>query len=231
MVRHLAVVGEPEPDIEVLLEYLTNMVYALELLLKVMSNNWKNHDVGGMYEQVFGKPHDSPELMDVLERAVCDQKFLFEPADGLVDHLPELEKLWYELQFKFDDLYFQANITVQHGVKAPPEFVQYLRDHLRRYLLAEGRPIVPPIPREQRVQRLRHMIQTLQDQLERVENGEEPPEETVQQQLERIDSEHAQRLEDAENCFDGYLRYRPHPLQFVTISPGKMVPGWLDDPW
>jgi hypothetical protein len=42
IVKRFGVISnEPEPGLEVLLDYLTNMVYALELLLKVMANDWR----------------------------------------------------------------------------------------------------------------------------------------------------------------------------------------------
>ena len=37
------------PKIPTILEYLTNMVYCLELMLKLLSGNWRTHNVGAMW--------------------------------------------------------------------------------------------------------------------------------------------------------------------------------------
>src|SRR5438552_8901734 len=99
IVKRFGVISnEPEPGLELLLDYLMNMVYALELLLKVMANDWRTpgkshfgHRVGEMYQEIFGRPHACPDLMSILERAIVNQKFIYEPADRLTDHVPELE--------------------------------------------------------------------------------------------------------------------------------------------
>jgi hypothetical protein len=36
-----------------ILEYLTNMIYCIELMLKVLSGSWRSHDIATMYEKVF----------------------------------------------------------------------------------------------------------------------------------------------------------------------------------
>jgi hypothetical protein len=183
-----------------------------------------------MYKTVFGKPYATPKLMDVLKRAIIDQKFLFEPSDGLVDHMRELEELWDELTVEFDQRNFLKDISVRRDVTPPPGFVRLLRDNFQRYLLPEPGLVKPRIPREQRIEMLQYQIQALQKQLEQVQTGEEPPEETKQQMFERLDREHAKRLEGIESCFDYNLRIRRVPLRFSTLMPGKFVPGWLDDP-
>jgi hypothetical protein len=81
--------NEPVPGLEVLLDYFVNMVYGLELLLKVMAKDWDaagkskfRHKVGDMYEAVFNRAHPDPTFMKELEEAILDQKFVCEPARG-----------------------------------------------------------------------------------------------------------------------------------------------------
>jgi hypothetical protein len=237
IVKPFCVIGYvPVPGLELLLDYLSNMVYALELLLKVMADDWRepgksrfNHRVGEMYEEVFGRPHASPILMTVLERAIRDQKFLYEPSDRLMDHIPEIEGLWDELTTEFYGRNWQGDATVLREVVAPPEFIQFLRDHLPRYLLPEPSPVKPRMSREQHIQMLQYKIQFLQSELERVQVGEEPPEETLQQMCERLDKERSKLLEGAESCFDYHLKFQQRPFTFGTWIYGKVLDGWLDD--
>src|SRR5262249_13968800 len=137
IVKRLGVISnEPEPGLEVLLDYLTNMVYALELLLKVMADDWRTpgksqfgHHVAEMYQEIFGRPHACPDLMTILERAILNQKFIYEPADRLIDHIPELEALWDELTTEFYQRRWMEDTWVQRKVVAPPGFIQFLRDN------------------------------------------------------------------------------------------------------
>src|SRR5262249_18489528 len=91
------------PPYESVLGYWSNMVAALELLLKVLSDDWKGgksqygHDVGRMYDVVFGRPHSGSTFIESLKSAIRDQKYLFEPDPGIVNRIPEIESLWDEL--------------------------------------------------------------------------------------------------------------------------------------
>src|SRR5436190_806365 len=67
----------PAPGLGVLIDYFMNMVYGLELLLKVLAKDWETpgkskhgHNVGKMYEAVFGRPHSDPAFMKELEEAI-----------------------------------------------------------------------------------------------------------------------------------------------------------------
>src|SRR5262245_9047487 len=107
IIKHYSTITtEPCLGLEVLLDYFNNMVYALELLLKVLSKDWDTsdgksrswHDVGKMYKLVFSRTYSgSPDLMKHIENAIRDQKFHCDPDNNLLDRVPELEALWDEL--------------------------------------------------------------------------------------------------------------------------------------
>jgi hypothetical protein len=235
IVKRFGVISyEPEPGLEVLLDYLTNMVYALELLLKVMANDWRTpgkshfgHRVGDMYQEIFGRPHACPDLMPVLERAILNQKFIYEPADRLMDHIPELEALWDELTTAFYQRRWMEDTTVQREVVAPPGFLQFVRDNFPRFYRAKTHQWKPPMAREHRVQMLQHHLQALQSELERVQAGEDPPEETPMQLMERLQQEYVESLQGAASCFDFNAEIRKGEFSFGTWTFGKVLPGCL----
>jgi hypothetical protein len=235
IVKRFGVISlEAEPGLEVLFDYLTNMVYALELLLKVMANDWRTpgksefgHHVGDMYQEIFGKPHACPDLMAILEPAILNQKFIYEPADRLLDHIPELEALWVELTTEFYERQWMEDTTVQREVLAPPRFMQFLRDNLPRFYRPRTHQWKPPMAREHRVQMLQHQIQALQSELKRVQDGEESPEETPVQSVERLRQEYMESLQGAASCFDYNSEIRKGEFSFGTWVFGKVLPGYL----
>lgn len=119
------------PSIGLLLDYLSNMVFAIELLLKLLSSNWKTHNVGEMYETAFGKKHTNQLLMDSLKSAIMDQKYLYEPASGLKDSIPEIEGLYEGLHYEVGRRF--PKYQVLKGVELPKSFGEFLRDHLTSY--------------------------------------------------------------------------------------------------
>jgi hypothetical protein len=125
-------------DILLILEYLTNMVYCLEIMLKVLSGNWNSHNVGLMYEKVYGKPHASEALMDGITVALRDQKYLFEPNGGLLSQVGDLEKLYDQLRRKLHNAYKTFGVSQQ--IPAPESFVAYLRDNVARFYSEEEGP-------------------------------------------------------------------------------------------
>jgi hypothetical protein len=235
IVKRFGVISnEPEPGLEVLLDYLTNMVYALELLLKVMANDWRTpgksqfgHNVGRMYEEIFGRSHACPTFMTVLERAIRNQKFIYEPADRLMDHIPELEALWDELTTEFYQRRWMEDTTVQLEVVAPPEFIQFLRANLHRFYQGETYHLKPRLSPEHRVQRLQHHIKALQSELAQIQAGEEPTEESPMQTVERLQQEYINRLRRAANCFDFNSEIRQGRYSFGKWTFGKVIPGCL----
>jgi hypothetical protein len=235
IVKRFGVISnEPEPGLEVLLDYLTNVVYALELLLKVMADDWRTpgeskfgHRVGEMYREIFGRAHNCPALMTVLERAILNQKFIYGPADRLMDHIPNLEALWDELTAEFYRRHWMEDTTVQREVVAPLEFIQFLRDNLPRFYQAETHQWKPRLQPEEQIQLLQHRIKALQSELERVQAGEEPPEETPMQVMERLQQEYMERLRGAAGCFDFNSQIRKGRYTFGKWTFGKVLPGCL----
>lgn len=228
IVKRICVISnQPETGLDVLLEYLTNMVYALELLLKVMADDWSSHDVGKMYQKVFDRPHSAPDLMPTLKKAIVDQKFIYEPADRLLDHIPELEALWDELTTEFYQRRWMENTTVQREVFAPPKLMDFLQANLPRFYRAETYREKPKMIREHRIQMLQHYIQTLQSELAQVQAGEEPPEETQMQLVERPNEEYANQLKWAGQTFAFNSRMRNGEFSFGTWYLGKVLPGCL----
>lgn len=228
IVKRFGVIShDPEPGLEILLDYLTNMVYALELLLKAMADDWKTHNVGKMYESIFGKPHDSPHLMTILMGAILNQKFIYEPADRLMDHIPELEALWDELTTEFYQRPRLEHRTMQREVEAPKELIQFLQDNFSRFYRAKTQQRKPVMSREHQVQMLQHQIHDLQAELERVQAGEAAPEESPIQVANRLQQEHIASLEGAKSTFEIKSKIWEEKFTFGTWTFGKVLPGCL----
>jgi hypothetical protein len=114
-----------------ILDYLTNMVMCLEMMLKVLADDWKTHNVGQMYQDVFGQPHPRQDLMRAMQYAVVDQKYLLSPASGLFGYVPELEalydQLFAELQSRYD------GYTVEKEYVLPANLLPYLQANVPRF--------------------------------------------------------------------------------------------------
>ena len=119
------------PNILTVLDYLTNNVSCIELMLKLLSGDWQSHQVGKMYETIFGKPHANLLLMDEICTALRDQKYLFEPNDGLLAHIGDLENLYDDVKSKLVEKY--KKFFVHASIVAPATFAVYLRDHVSRF--------------------------------------------------------------------------------------------------
>jgi len=85
------------PKVAMLLDYLSNMVLCLELMLKLLSQTWENHDLAPLYEKVFGTPYAKSSLLDYIKKAMFNQKYFFEPSSDLATHIPEMEELFLTL--------------------------------------------------------------------------------------------------------------------------------------
>ena len=125
-----------EPSIATLLDYLSNMVYCIELMLKLLSSNWTTHNVGKMYEQVTGAPHSNVDLMNYIEGAIKDQKYLFEPAGGLEHCVPDIESLFDELNRALKRKYFSFEVNKKHEM--PIALAEYLRDNATKFYSKQG---------------------------------------------------------------------------------------------
>ena len=58
------------PDLSLLLDYLSNMVPATELMLRLLSSDWDSHDVGKMHVTIFHKPYTKPDVMIWVQLAI-----------------------------------------------------------------------------------------------------------------------------------------------------------------
>lgn len=132
------------PDVITMLDYLTNMVYCIELMLKLLSDDWVSHNVAKMYETAFGRPHANQQMMAEIKTALLDQKYLFEPKGGLISQVADMEKLndelVHELRKKHDIL------RVEVSIPAPPEFMTYLRTNAGR-IFEDHPPHMQDLPR------------------------------------------------------------------------------------
>jgi hypothetical protein len=126
-----------------LLEYLTNMASALELMLKLLSGNWNNHNVGEMHKTVFGACHPDEEFMRQLEWAIKDQKYLLDPSTdpdqptgrSILHYIPELAALFDRLAHIMCHRY--ASYSVFRDEMLPMRVATYLRDNVKRFLESE----------------------------------------------------------------------------------------------
>jgi hypothetical protein len=139
----LARVPHEEPTIAIVLDYLSNMAYTLELMLKLLSGNWESHAVGAMYEKVFGQPHTNRDFMDCLKLALTNQKYLFEPVSDpatansstIANFIPEMESLFHALRSKM--LGQHRTFCVVKEFSLPLSFGEFLRDHAGLFFKGE----------------------------------------------------------------------------------------------
>jgi hypothetical protein len=123
-----------------MLDYLTNTIMYLEMSLKLLSGNWESHRVDKMYQIIFGKPHPDPGLMEALQAATKNQKYLLSPAEGIIDHVPELEALGDALYAKLKSKYPNRSLKVDEEL--PDSFSRFLLDNAPR--LFKMRPVTIP---------------------------------------------------------------------------------------
>lgn len=71
--------------------------------------------------------------MKELEDAILDQKFLCEPAKGLMDRVEAIEALWDELQMEYRKRSWGQTSTVNVEVKADASFGQFLLANVARF--------------------------------------------------------------------------------------------------
>jgi hypothetical protein len=133
--------GITMPTPALILDYLTNMLMSIEMALKLLSNDWGTHNVGKMFETITGKPHDDPALMEAVKAAIMDQKYLLSPAVGIVDHIPELEKLYDFLYLILRSKYAKYSVNVEQDL--PDNFGQYLLANVERFYKGETVTLTP----------------------------------------------------------------------------------------
>jgi hypothetical protein len=173
--RYSVISCEPAPGMEVLLDYFTNMVYGLELLLKVLARDWDNpgetsygHNVGKMYEAIFGRQHTDPAFIKELKDAILDQKFIYEPANGLVNRIEAMETLWDELKVEYMRGAWGRISTVHQEVQTDAAFGQYLLCNVARFTKGPTH-VSDPMTTEQKIAMKRCQIEHLQREITRLE--------------------------------------------------------------
>jgi hypothetical protein len=157
------------PRIEDVLTYLTNMVYCVELMLKLLSGDWRSHDVGTMYQAVFGTRHGDEGLMRHIKDALVDQKYLFEPNGGLLADLTGLEHLFDELRQALTSR--RSGYHVLREVVPPPNFFVFVRDHLGTFYDQGEIELPVTMPYEEVEAKLARIQRAKTDEIERMRGG------------------------------------------------------------
>jgi hypothetical protein len=193
---------EAGPGLAELLAYFNNTVYAIELLLKVLSEDWgpdgkakseNIHNVGAMYRKAMGRDYAASDLMTQLQRAIKDQKFLFEPYNGLLDRVPEMEALWQELVNEYRQRNWGKVDHVSKRFVMPENFAKFLWEHAELYY----RPDAVTLERrtkEQRVELLRFQIGQYQREIDRLCQSEETGPSDMPTQMEQLTREFESRV-------------------------------------
>ncbi len=217
---------EPAPGMEVLLDYFVNMVYALELLMKVLARDWDTpakskhqHWVGKMYKAIFGRPHSDPAFMQELKDAIQDQKFIYEPAKGLLNRIEAIETLWDELKIEYMRGAWGQISTVNKEVQTDDAFGQYLLCNVERFTKGPTHRS-DPMTTEEKIAMKRFQIEQLQQEITRLETeGErEPTHEAVFNMLhERLRAEIERRQHMMQMTFQ---RWGSSALKFSVMTMG-----------
>ncbi len=230
IIDHAGVItNEAGPGLTVFIDYFANMVYAIELLLKVLSNDWANgktrfrHNVDEMYREIFGRDYSKSDLLCALKEAILDQKFLFEPDPGIVDRVQELEELWDELTEEFYQRFIGQIFHYDKEVTLSRKTVEYLSQHVHRfYTYKTVRHNC--LPANARIRMHQHQIAMLEKEIDRLrqltktsrEEMDEAVERSRQEALDTIQSRASMMaLKLAESWLD--------PTIFTGVSGGQMV--------
>ncbi len=225
MKRYSVISLTPAPGMEVLLDYFVNMVYALELVMKVLAKDWDvpgkskyRHDVGEMYRAIFGRPHSDPAFMRELQSAIVDQKFNYEPVHGLINRIECMEDLWDELRLEYARGAWGKISTVNIKVKTDPSFAQYLVRNVARFTKGETHTS-DPMTTQDKIAMKKWQIEQLQREVTRLETeGEKQP------TMPEICAEHQKRLEEEIQRREEMMRLQFHnwgyELQFMIYVAG-----------
>jgi hypothetical protein len=195
VIRH-----DPAPGLEVLLDYFVNMVYGLELLLKVLARDWDTpgstyrHQVGKMYEAVFARPYPDPAFMKELEDAIFDQKFLCEPARGLMDRVEAIEALWDELKAGHSRRSWGKSSDVNIEIRTGSAFGRYLLRNVERFT---PRPVHRQnhMPTAHKIAMKRAQVEHLNRQIARLE-AEGEPEVPIPELIARLRQDYRDKVEE-----------------------------------
>lgn len=233
--RYGVICHVPAPGLEVLLDYFNNMVYGIELLLKVLSEDWgpdgksrsKNgHNVGAMYEAVFQRQYAASDLMAHLQAAILDQKFIYEPCDTLLDRVPELEALWDELKGEFYRRKWGTVESVVKEIKMPDNFARFLWANIERYYRSES-VTMEHRSREQRIQMHEAHIAWLQGEIARLRQSEETLEQENRRQTADLMRGFMEKLASLRSTMHFQLDQTGWELPFGTWTYNATVGDYL----
>lgn len=224
--------NEPAPGLEVLVDYFSNMIYGIELLMKILARQWDggkpkpNHDVAGMYKEIFGWEHRHPDLMAAIKEAIVDQKFLIHPKGSLLNRVPDIEALWDELSQEYDQRTFRQIDEVQKEITLDDEAVKYLRDNIERFYQS-GSVLQEFRPKEVRIEMLKFEIQLRQKRIEALEQSTETLQEEQKRQEDELMKGFLNRIDSLRGTMDMKIQ-QSFPLSFGIFTFTVGIPGSLE---
>lgn len=219
--------------LESLLDYFSNMVYAIELLMKILARQWDagkpkpNHNVADMYKEIFGREHAQPDLMAGIKEAILDQKFLIHPKACLLDRLPDLERLWDELSVAYDKQNSWTNKVAKDGIELDLNSIRFLTDNVGKLYYVEqvSRPMDT---KEARIQNLQDQIDRCQAQIEALQQSTE----NMADEWKRLHREGQKNYEGTIQSIEERMKARiaeGKGLSFTALSIRAGIPGVLDN--
>jgi hypothetical protein len=231
--RYGVISHEPAPGLDVLLDYFVNMVYAIELLMKVLADDWRvpnesrfRHNVGEMYTEIFKKAYTTSNLMNLLKDAILDQKFIYEPSSVLAERVPELEALWDELKAEYYRRNFRDLKTLQKTITMPKDFGAYLLHNVERFYI--NKPVMMDHrTKAEKVQMVEDQIRYLQHQIERLQQStdEEPD---MGKQMDALHQGYLDKLDGLRSCMTWNFNLSGNAeLSFQTCRGWAVVSDFL----
>jgi DNA repair exonuclease SbcCD ATPase subunit len=113
--------------------------------------------------------------MQELQNAILDQKFIYEPANGLINRIECLENLWDELKAEYVRGAWGKLSTVNKEVQTADAFGQHLLHNVERFTKGPTHTS-DPMTTEEKIAMKRFQIEQLQQEIARLETeGEREP--------------------------------------------------------
>ncbi|MFO0813440.1 MAG: hypothetical protein U0796_09485 [Gemmatales bacterium] len=229
--RYGSISNEPALGLEVLIDYFVNMVYGLELLLKILSDDWKGpkrtrfgHRVGEMYKEVFQREHAKHEFIAELEDAILNQKFLCEPATGLIDRVADIESLWDELVLEYRLRSRDKVNKVEIDIRANADFGMYLAQNPGRFI-DPATNTLDASTKEDKIQWKRMQVRHLECEIEML-SVDEPTQLSHEELLLQLEQEYRATLSNlSQNMIHNFQLWGTSELRF---SIGRMMMAEVD---
>jgi hypothetical protein len=177
------------------------------------------HKVGKMYEAIFGRQHTDPAFMAELQAAILDQKFIYEPASGLLNRVEAMETLWDELKMEYLRAAWGRISTVKKDVTADATFGDYLLRNIARFTTPLTY-VADPTTTEQKIGMKRRQIEQLQREITRLETQGEP-ELTNEEIFRRLHEQYTAEVERREDMIRMVFQMRgTSELRFMVWVMG-----------